>query len=206
MSTQPSTFPRTRGRQLALGVLGGLVLLLGLLTVLAPAGAAGSVRALVAFLGNDYVLVAIVGALALLLGLSVLAVRGKSGLDQAAPPPPEPIYPVPRHGESIDAFLAGQDVGNSSGSDSPDEMRARLRTVAITTVMRAANCTQAEARERVETGAWTDEELAADFLTETETPGLGTRLRAALRGTSMHQQAARVTAAEIATLDAEARS
>lgn len=204
MTTNTSASPGSRRLRFALGILGGLIFLTGLLTVLAPSGGADPLRAAVAVLGNDYVPVAILGALALLLGLTVVAVRGRTGLDQAAPPPPELIHPVARHGESIDAFLAGRGIGGGPGTDSTEEIRSQLRAIAITTVMRSANCSQAEAQERVETGAWTDEVLAANFLAGTEPSGLGARLKAALTGTTLSQQAARATAVEIAELDAEA--
>lgn len=205
MNTNTSTASRSLGLRLALGVVGGLVFLIGLLTVVAPSGAADPVRAMVAIFGNDYVLVAVLGTLGLLLGLAALANRGTTGLDQAAPPPPEPIYPVARHGESIDAFLDGRDPGDGVGTGRSDVIRTRLRSIAVTTVMRSANCTMAEARERIETGSWTDEPLAATYLAGDERPGLGARLKAALVGTSPDRQAARVAAAEIAELDAEAR-
>lgn len=200
-----TTASRHRWLRLTLGLLGGLVFLFGVLTVVAPSAAAVPLRALVAAVGNDYVLVAILGIPAILLGLLVIAVRGKTGLDQATPPPPEQVYPVTRHGQPLDDFLADGGLGAVTGTDSHEAMQNRLKEIAITAVMRSDNCTKATARERVESGAWTDEKAAASFLAEAETPGLGARLKAALTGSSPYRQAARVTAAEIARLDEEAR-
>lgn len=191
----------SRRLRIVLGAAGGLVFLLGLLTVLAPSGAASPLRAVVSALGNDYLAVAVLGALALLLGLGVLFTRVRSGMDQARPPPPERVYPVARHGESIDVYLT--DGGEPEHHES---VRNRLRSIAVTTVMRAENCSKAEATERVETGEWTDEERAATFLSASpDQPGLGARLKAAVTGTVPHRAAARATAEALADLDAEAR-
>lgn len=203
-STPSASSTGSRPLRIGLGILGILIFLLGVLTVVAPSAAAVPLRALVAAAGNDYVLVAILGIPALLLGLLVIAVRGKTGLDQASPPPPEQVYPVARHGEPIDEFLSDGGLGDVAETDHYERMQTRLRSIAVTAVMRADNCTKATAQERVETGTWTDEKAAASFLAEAETPGLGARLKAALTGSSPYRQAARVTAAEIARLDEEA--
>lgn len=202
MST--TTSPRRRRLRLALAVVGGLVFMLGLVTVVAPSAAAASLRALVVLLGNDYLVVAVVGVLALLVLLGILVATGRAGFDQAAPPAPEGIYPVPRFGEEIDAFVSDGGFAGTAGADRHAEIRTELREVAITTVMRDDNCTRAEARERIEAGTWTDNEVAATFLAEGETPTLGSRLRATFGGESPVERAVRVTAAEIAERDAEA--
>lgn len=204
-ATATASSTGSRGLRIVLGVLGSLIFVLGVVTVVAPSAAAVPVRAIVAVVGNDYLLVAILGIPALLLGFIVMAIRGKTGLDQASPPPPEQVHPVARHGEPIDDFLADGGLGEVANSDQQAAMQRRLKSIAVTAVMRADNCTKATARERVETGTWTDQKTAARFLAEAETSGLGARLKAALTGSSPYRQAARVTAAGVARLDEEAR-
>lgn len=228
MSTRFS--PDRRRLRLGLAVVGGLVFTLGLLTVFAPTATEASLQALEDELGNDYFVVAIVGFLALLILLGVLVATGRAGLDQATPPAPEGIYPVPRFGEEIDAFIAGEEfVGSglaaaSTGStatdgsvgstdstgagsgegDTVESVRTALREVAVTTVMRHENCTYAEASERIEARTWTDDEVAGTFLADGETPTLSSRLRVAFGGDSPAAHAVQATAEEIARLDEEA--
>lgn len=205
MST--TTAPGRRRLRQGLGILGGLIFLVGLLTAVSPRAAeatAATLTALVAILGNDYFVVAILGILALLLVGVVLLGRVKTGVDQTTPPPPEKVHPVPHFGEPIDAFISTAGVRDLLDTERHEDVQDRLHEIAVTTVMREANCTQAEARDLIDSGAWTDNETAASFLTDTETPALATRLRAAIGGRSPYKQAAQETAGEIARLDQEA--
>lgn len=198
------TSKRQRRLRLGLAVLGGLVFALGVLTVIVPTTAATSLGALVALLGNDYLIVAVIGVVALAVVAVVLVATGRSGVNQTAPPAPEGVYPVPRFGEEIDAFLSKGGFAHVAGSDPHEEIRSELRAVAVTTVMRDANCTREEAQQRIEAGTWTDDGVAATFLSEGRTPSLGTRLRTAFVGESPAEQAVRAAATEIAELDEEA--
>lgn len=205
MST--TTAPRRHQLRQGLGILGGLIFLVGFLTVISPEAAAATeatLQALVVLLGNDYFVVAILGILALVLVLAVLVGRVQTGVDQTTPPPPEKVHPVPHFGEPIDAFISAAGVRDLLDTDRHEDIQDRLHRIAVTTVMREANCTKAEAHDLIESGTWTDNETAASFLTAAETPDLVTRLRAALGGRSPYKQAARETAAEIARLDEEA--
>lgn len=107
-------------------------------------------------------------------------------------------------GADIDAFVSDAGLRDLRGTDRHEAVRDRLREIALTTVVRADHCTQAEARERLDDGSWTDNEVAAAFLAEADPPGLTTRLWAVLEGTSPYREAARVTAIELARLDREA--
>lgn len=202
MSTSTST--RRQKLRIALAAVGALVFAVGLLTLVAPSTAGASLRSLVAVLGNDYFVVAILGVLALAIVAVVLVATGRSGVEQTSPPAPEGVYPVPRFGEEIDAFLSEGGFAHIAGSNPHEEIRAELRDVAVTTVMRDRNCTREEAQQLVEAGTWTDDEQAATFLSEGQTPSLGTRLRTALGGASPAEQAVRTAATEIAELDEEA--
>lgn len=209
MSDATSPSPRRRQLRLGLAVLGGVVFALGLLTAVVPSGAAASLGALVALLGNDYLVVAVVASVALVILVVVLVATGREGFDQSTPPAPEGIYPVQRFGEEIDAFVseggfAGTSTAATATVNRHEAVRTALREVAVTTVMRDEHCTRAEAEARIASGDWTDEAVAATYLAEGKTPTLGSRLRAAVGGASPAERAAAVTATEIARLDAEA--
>lgn len=205
MSTASS--PGRRRLRVVLAMVGAFVFLLGLLTVAQPAAAGASLQTAVVLLGNDYMVVAIIGVLALLIVLGLLVARGRTRIEQTTPPAPEDVHPVPRFGESFDAVVSGGEPPALATPDSQADrdLRDDLREIAIPTVMRAANCTQTEAHERIEAGTWTDNDAAAQFLATSESQSVGARVKAALGGSSPDMDAARETAAAIAALDREAR-
>lgn len=202
MSTGTSPW-RRRFRGL-LAVFGGVVFVLGLLTALSPEDAAASLGALVTLLGADYILVALVGIVAFLIVLAVLVPRLRGGVDQTTPPAVEGVHPVPCFGDEFDEYVSDSGLRSVTHTERNDEVRTRLRELAITTLVRETNCTRAEARAQVDQGTWTDTDAAANFLAESGTPGLLARLSGALRGTSPFRRAARLTADEIAKHDQEA--
>lgn len=211
--------PRTRWLRTPLTVIGILAFAVGAVTIVVPAAArAIPIDAVVAFLGNDYILVAAFAGGALLAVLAVLAARAVTGLSQATPPDPEDIHNVALFGERFDEVIAADGVRAMVGTDRHRKLRNRLEEAAIATVMREANCPRAEAVERVERGTWTDDAEAARFLADsasgagpTSTSASGStsqprrgiigRLVASFGGESSFQRGARRTAAEIVRRD-----
>lgn len=183
----------------ALALVGGLGFLVAAVFVADPR-AAGSVpvEPLLALAGNDYFLVAAFAVFALGSVLAVLSARALSGVNQAVLPSPEEVHRVPRAGEEFDEFLAGVGPRAWLTGRRHGEIRARLYEAAVTTEMRASNCSRAEAETRVAAGDWTDDRDAAAFLSTDRTPDLATRLKAAVRGESPFQRAARRTADAVA--------
>lgn len=189
--------------RIPLALLGGVVFALGMVTVVEPSTAQSiPVEPILEVLGNDYVLVAAFAAVAVLVLLVVVGARVVGGINQITPPDPEEVHPVPRFGQPFDEFVEDAGIRAWLLTDRHRTVQTRLREAAIATVMRESACTRAEARKRVEQGAWTDNPEVASFLAETEDLGLATRVVAALRGESPFQRAARSTAAEIASYDA----
>lgn len=187
-------------RRLLLGVAGIVAFVFGYVAVTVP-GVASVVPvgpgAADADLG--YVLVAVLGLLAVLLVVLVLGARAVFGIDQADPPAPETPQRVPRPGESFDEFVSGDaGIRDRLVGDRYREVERRLRRTAVETVMREEGVTRDEARRAVERGTWTDDEEAAGFLASSWTPPLSTRLLAAVRGRSAFQRGARRTAEAIA--------
>jgi hypothetical protein len=159
-----------------------LALLPGVATLL-PVGA------VVAWLGNDYFLLGAFGGVALVV-LSWMGARRATGhVDQAAPPDPETVPDAPRPGERVDDLLARWPWGLDAADR--DYLRERLRTAAVYGELGGGR-SRAAARERVESGAWTDDPVAARFLADSSTgPSVTERLRLSLRGDSWTQHAAR---------------
>lgn len=152
-------------------------------------------------LGNDYFVVAVFGALALLLTLVVVAIRGVRGLDQATPPDPEDVQTAPRLGADFDRLVdRGFGVSARFLSDEGSEVRERLRKTAVTVRMREANCSRSAAERAVQRGEWPQDRAAAAFLSGENgpSPGVRARARAALHGESWFQHGLRRSAEAIA--------
>ncbi|MDS0282294.1 DUF7269 family protein [Haloarcula onubensis] len=173
---------------LALAVAGavavGLALLPGVVTLL-------PVEAVVAWLGNDYFLLGAFAGVALLVLGWMVARRATEHVEQAAPPDPETVPDAPRPGDRVDDLLARWPWH----LDAADRayLRQRLRTAAVYGELGEGR-SRADARERVDSGAWTDDAVAARFLDESAGPRVTERLRLALRGDSWTQYGARQTA------------
>jgi hypothetical protein len=197
--------PRIRRLRFPLAIIGSVAFVIGLLALIAPPIVrAIPIAAIIAILGNDYVLVASLSGTAIFIVLAVLVARGVTGINQTAPPDPEEIHNVPCFGEEFDEFVSGGGLRAFVGSEHHQEVRSRLRNAALATVMRESNCTRSEAIERIENGTWTNDTDAAAFLAGAGEPGLTARVMAALRGESPVQEAARRTATEIVRYDSEA--
>ena len=163
----------------------GLALVPGVATLL-PVGA------VVAWVGNDYVLLSAVGGVALVVLSWMVARRATGHVEQAAPPDPETVPDAPRPGERVDDLLARRPWGLSGAER--DCLRERLRTAAVYDELGTGR-SRAAARERVDSGAWTNDPVAARFLrADPPGPTATERLRLALRGDSWTQHAARTTA------------
>lgn len=139
-----------------------------------PMGAA------VARLGNDYLLVAVVAALALVAVLGVLLLRTLTGVAEATPPAVEGTTPGAA-GREVDAALDA--LPPVRVSERHRRVRERVRTAAVETVAEAQRCSRPAARERIESGDWTDDADAAAFLADEtlDPPGVGRRVALRLR-------------------------
>lgn len=169
-------------------------------------GLLGPMRALVQSFQNGYVLVATVGVGALAIVLFVLLTRAVGGIDQAEPPDPETARTAPPPGTEFDERVGGGlDLGTLLSGERRDAVRTRLRRAAVTALQRETDVTAGTARTQVARGTWTDDELAASFLSTSRSPTGGSRLAAMLRGQTRFQHAARHTASVIVDVDEEAR-
>lgn len=172
-------------REAAWRVLRGLLLLagvavfvVGLLAALVPAvERALPVAAAIAVLGSDYVLLAVVGAVAV--GIATLLLVGHSigGRDEADPPAVEGVESAPPPGRAVDRATDGL-----LGPAAPGGVRRRLRAAAVEAVARGDGCSRSEAERRVAGGRWTDDPVVADFLAGTGGSGVRDGLRSLLRG------------------------
>jgi len=182
-----------RAGWLALAAVGVVAFALALIPGLA---ALLPVEAIVAWVGNDYFLLGAFGGVALAVLGVMIARRATGHVEQAAPPDPETVPDAPRPGERVDDLLDQWPVGLSAADR--DYLRERLRTAAVYGELGQGR-SRADARERVDSGTWTADPVAARFLAaDADGPTLTERLRLALRGDSWTQHAARRAARELA--------
>lgn len=130
----------------------------------------------------SYTFVTLLGLLAVAQGLR--AVSGRRGTDgeETETGDPELRYLVPTPGDDFDELL-GDTAGWSLQSVSRQrDVRDRLHRVAVDALATYEHCTAEEARERIEEGTWTDDPVAASFLSDSvPAPPLGVRLRQLVR-------------------------
>lgn len=152
---------RTRLRVL-LGAVGALVLVGALVT--AGGLAAGVVSALRAAVDNVYLLVMALGAAAVALGTVVL-LSSRASVRVRDLPEVERPTPAPVPGEALEARLGSWRtslpvVGRSARA----AVRERLRAAAVWTVAAERGITEDAAETVVADGSWTDDAVAAAFL------------------------------------------
>lgn len=139
-------------RRIAAGI-GVVVTALGVATFFAPG--------LGAMFSADEFLLTIVGIVALGLGTWMASDRRGAELGHARTGDPELIKGIPTPGEEFDlALRSASSVHEISGRETVTE---RLEAVGVTVLQRRQGDTEDEARERLESGEWTDDPVAAAF-------------------------------------------
>lgn len=179
---------------LGIAVFGG-----ALAVIFAPGlGEALPIGVAIEALGSDYLVVAGLGVVALVVLAVMLVARAASSVDEAAPPEPEYVEQVPVLGAEFDDLVNdGLGVRATYFSDRPEEVREDLREQATRTLMRTRGVAREDARSLVESGRWTDDRAASQFLAAQGAAPRSARVRAALRGESWLQYGARAAADEI---------
>lgn len=155
-------------------LVGTAVFLVGLLAVFVPGvEEVLPVAAAIEALGSDYVVVAVVGVAAVGISVLLVAVQSVRGIEESRPAVVESVETAPHPGSELDRSFGGLSGLTSSGAVS-----ARLRDLAVETVMRAEGCPRSTAERRVREGSWTDDTVAAAFVVGDD--GAGDRLRSLL--------------------------
>ena len=146
-------------------ILGGVAMLgVGLLVVFDPE-TEGVLRidAAIEALGSDYVVLAVLGLLAVGLALLLVAARRIRGVSEATPPAVEGVLTATYPGASFDQ-ATGRRLGGFRFGRSERDRRDRLREAAIRATMRADGCSRTDAERRVDEGTWTNDLVAIAYL------------------------------------------
>lgn len=185
------------------GALLALVLAVTSAVELTPLG--NVLDALVEAVGYDYVVPAVLGVLGLLAAITVFVSGRGATMSQTEMPTVERPVPVPTAGEPFDETIGSWRFATRLfGGGTAEDVRDRLRVAAVAAIAAEEGLSRPAARERVESGTWTDDAAAAAFLAGRYTP-LGTWLRALASGeTGPEYRARRTVAAIVAVRESEA--
>ena len=121
------------------------------------------VDAAIEALGSDYVVLAVLGLLAVALALLLVAARLVRGVSEATPPAVEGVLTATYPGASFDRAGGGR-LSRFRSARSTTDRRERLREAAIRATMRAEGCSRTDAGRRVDEGTWTSDSVAASSL------------------------------------------
>lgn len=144
----------------AAGLLGLVVAVL--IAVVPEAARLLPIAAIVAVLGSDYVVVAAVGLFAVGCAGVLFGIRIQRGVTAATPPVVEGVQSATYPGVAVDR-TGGRSLLTASSPDA-GERRQRLRTAAIQATQIAEGCSADAARDRVDDGSWTADQVASAFL------------------------------------------
>ncbi|QZP36786.1 DUF7269 family protein [Halobaculum magnesiiphilum] len=128
------------------------------------------VEAAITTLGSDYVVVAVVGLLAVGLSVLVVAARAVRGVDEADPPLVEAVQSATYPGERLDRSTGGSEH-RRAGDPPSDDRRERLSEAAVRATMRADGCSRSVAERRVAEGSWTTDPVAVRSLSDARDGG-----------------------------------
>ncbi|QLD86517.1 hypothetical protein HWV23_12525 [Natronomonas halophila] len=104
-----------------------------------------------------------IGGLTVVVGLEYLRRRRGTLRNTADVDPPEPGYRSTVPGEDVDADLA---AGGAEGAERRSQIRHRLREVTAEVLVANGGYRPEGARQAVDDGTWTDDEVAAGYLAE----------------------------------------
>lgn len=181
--------------------LGGAAALAGLAVAVRPSLTTG--------FSPTYVVVTLVGVLALLQAIGAALARRRGERRQADLPEVERRRAFPHPGAAFDERLAALPRWPGRRADRQRrEIREELREVAVETLVRYGGLAPTEAAERIESGTWTEDPRAAWFLAPDAAIGipLTERVRDALGVEYAFGRRARVTVAELTAYTRTRRS
>lgn len=110
--------------------------------------------------------VGVLGAVALVYALMVLADRRASERRQATAPTPEEVPTVAPPGDDVDRLLAVAGTTGPRTADQRHRLRERLTRAAVRSIRRREDCGVEAAREALATGRWTGDHVAASYFTD----------------------------------------
>jgi hypothetical protein len=151
-------------------------------------------RGLASTVSLDYLFVTLVGLLALVQGVRLANERRSREGYAAETGDPEVRFSVPTPGDDLESELRGLGGWAPRGVEHRKRARQTLYETAVETLVTHTGVSRETAEERIDDGSWTEDPVAARFLSRNapEIP-LGTRLRGLLGRESAFSRGARHT-------------
>lgn len=190
-------------RRLLVGLVGLGAFLLAVLTT-GLGGESGPVAALVDALGNDYLVVVILGAPAAVLAAALFVHSRPGDVHRAAVPEPERPAAAPVAGCGFDRLLGDWRVRLPfGGRGRRAAVHHRLREATVRTVQRVEKVSRVEAERMTEAGEWTDDGAVGAFVATADVPrpGLAVEAVGLLRGDPWFGRRVRETVDELLAYD-----
>lgn len=150
-------------------VLGGLVLAAGFALLVSPE--------LAAALGLEFEFVTLLGVLALVQALRFVQNRRKVDLREAVTGDPELRYGAPAPGDTVDVTLAKSQGWSRYDRTAKGRLRNRVAEAATDALVATEGISPEAARDRLADGTWTDDDVAAWFLSDGVVLSPATRAR-----------------------------
>lgn len=124
---------------------------------------------LAAALSLEWALVLLVAIVAGLQSLRFVQRRRTTPLQATETSDPEQRYTAPTPGDDADESLSSASSWSVQGRRARSSLRDRVGTAAVAALVDATGCREEEAARRIKTGEWTDDPVAAWFLSESVT-------------------------------------
>jgi len=115
-------------------------------------------------LPGNWVFVLLVAAAAGIQSVSTVLARRRTSIYETETGDPERRYEAPTPGDDLHDLMGFASTRSRGVNRSRDQLRERLVAVAAAALADAEGCTETEARDRIERGEWTDDPVAAWFL------------------------------------------
>lgn len=151
------------------GILGAVAVLVGLLFIVQ--------REFAAALSLEWTLVLLVAAVAGIQALRFAQERRHTPLEATETGDPERRYEAPMPGDDADQTLGLAGGWSRQGRRSRSQLRERVAQAATAAIADTAGCSREEAARRIQEGEWTDDPVAAWFLSDTVDLSRRERLR-----------------------------
>ncbi len=114
----------------------------------------------------SWVFVLLVAVGAGIQSVSTALSRRRTPLEQVETDDPERRYEAPTPGEELEEMLRFASQRSRRGNRPREQIRERIAAVAVDAIVAAEDCSASTARERVRSGEWTDDPVAAWFVGE----------------------------------------
>lgn len=151
------------------GIIGAIAVLVGLLFIVQ--------REFAAALSLEWTLVLFIAAIAGIQALRFVQERRHTTLEATETADPERRYEAPTPGDDADQTLGLASGWSRRGRRSRAQLRERVAEAAAAAIVDTTGCSRSEAIQRIQRGEWTDDPVAAWFLSDTIELGPRERLR-----------------------------